>query len=327
MKLLRLVTVYIEPAPSAWRSGGIRIGSTVVDTIGSWDLNHRLRLLLVASVPLAGWPPLTPDGVVMVPEEPRREAEEAIKAYANSIAMSERARRSISSPSPYVAFLPETDDERTWLESTRGLKNGFLAVPGSRPRIELTDQTLHSLADRLDGLELCAEAQSQHQASGKFREFVRLFERAFRVRSKRQLVEPLWVFLQGSGQGFTEAEVQDWLEKKRHPVTHAFQHGRFLLESDIAPIIQRVEQAAYDVLFNKAQWGTKSTARRQLWSPEAGTLDSDTSLFLTQGKGTTIQFQVFDRLAGFPGDLSARLTSVPEEWWANEAQTGPQPAR
>jgi hypothetical protein len=171
------------------------------------------------------------------------------------------------------------------------------------------------LLDRLDGLELCAEAQAQSSATGKFREFVRLFERAFNERSKKSLIGPLSDFLAPNGQGFTESEVKNWIEMIRHPLTHAAQRGRYLVEADAFPFIQRVEQAAYDVLLNKAEWRKRSVTRRGLWTPEAGTADPTSGIFLTKGKGATIQFQPFDALGGFPADLSAALTTIPETWW------------
>ena len=173
MRLLRLATIYVPHLPAEWRSRGIRLGSVDLSPIGSWDLDESVRLLVVASVPLSELPHVA-GGIVEVPEKPRRYAEAAIRAYANTIATLERTSRRIASPSPYVAFEPETDDENAWLQPKNGIHAGFRGIPKARPVIPLTDPIIEGVSDRLDGVELCAEAQSQPTASGKFRDFVRL---------------------------------------------------------------------------------------------------------------------------------------------------------
>jgi len=314
MRLLRLATIYLDP-PSEPPIKGVELGSVRVSTLLSRELNGKLQLLVVAALPLQEKPFVTPEGVVLVPDLPRRQAESAIKAYADLIAVTCRSRRSISSPSPYIAFEPEADDERIWLESAESLEAGFSGKPGARPHVSITQDLMQGVADRLDGLELCAEAQAQFTASGRFREFIRLFERAFSLRSKKQLVRPLSAFLLPNRAGYSGPEVRDWLVTKRHHLMHAGQRGSYLVESDIAPVIQRVEQAAYDVLFNKAEWRTPSASRRNLWAPEVGTFDPGTSIFLVKGKKASLEFQLFDNLGGFPADVSMSLNAIPDGWW------------
>jgi len=326
MRLLRLATVYLEP-PSDPPIKGVKLESAQVSTLLSRELNGKLQLIVVAALSLQEKPFVTPERVVLVPDSPRQQAEFAIKAYADLIAVASRARRHIASPSPYVAFERETDDDWSWLEGAETLKAGFSARPGARPHISITQDIVDGMADRFDGLELCSEAQAQSTASGRFREFIRLFERAFSQRSKKQLVLSLSTFLLPNGQGYSEPEVRDWLVTKRHHLTHAGQRGPYLVESDIAPVIQRVEQAAYDVLLNKSNWRDGSPSRRNLWSPEVGTSDPGSSLFWTEGKEAALEFQAFDDLGGFPADLSAGLTAIPDAWWPRPegmADSGPK---
>jgi hypothetical protein len=75
-----------------------------------------------------------------------------------------------------------------------------------------------------------------------------------------------------------------------------------------------MQEAAYDVLFNKAHWRSPSTERRDCLRPLAGTTDLNNGLFVTQGAKSTIIGAIEDGF-GYPLDLSASLTSLPAGWW------------
>jgi hypothetical protein len=173
-----------------------------------------------------------------VPQGPLKQLETLIETSANLIAVSERCKRSISSPIPSIAFLPEDRETREWLDSTDGILltgSGILSMSGLRVD---PDTIARMCSDRPDGAALLAEALAHDHPTGTFHELLRVFERAFTLSSK-QLVTPLADFLAGADMGYTKAEVERWLTLLRHPATHADKRAEFVLESDIRPVIPR----------------------------------------------------------------------------------------
>ncbi|MBA7470758.1 hypothetical protein ES707_06045 [subsurface metagenome] len=274
--------------------------------------------MVAALVELRKWPGLTNDGLVVVPEEPRKQAERAIETAANMIAIAEGCKRSISSPIPCIAFLPEDSESHAWLDRTKGILSSRQLLSGAKFRVKLDETIQKSLQGRLDGVQLLAEALSHTHATGKFHEFLRLFERAFRC-SKDKLAMKLAEFLEPTGQGYTKAEIKKYVVHLRDPATHADKKPEFVLESDIRPVIRRMEQAAYDVLFNKAEWRSSSTGRRKIWSPPAGTASNSHHLFVVQGSEVALEFQLLDDFDSYPVDLSVSINVLPEGWWSKNA--------
>lgn len=89
--------------------------------------------------------------------------------------------------------------------------------------------------------------------------------------------------------------------------------------------MNRIEQAAYDVLFNKANWRQTDTRRRDVWKPLTGTSSSKGDIFVTQGmSGGGIQAQVLDQFASYPLHLEAVMTDLPEGWWPPTIQGSSQ---
>lgn len=83
-------------------------------------------------------------------------------------------------------------------------------------RIDLNDAALGEAArDRPDCLQLLAEALSNSHPTGRFRELIRFFERAF-AKSGKPLVRLLDAHLSGNQElGFSRGEVANW-EKHRN---------------------------------------------------------------------------------------------------------------
>jgi len=166
----------------------------------------------------------------------------------------------------------------------------------------------------LAGVALMAEAHSHRLASGRFREYVRLFESGFAMQFS-QMSRKLHQFLHPAF-GYTRAEIVSWIEL-RDPLTHA--DGKrtniILLDGDVRKVTQRMEQAAYDVLFNKAIWHEWSQSRRDLWRPSGLTTSVSADLVIRQGSEGSFTFQVFDEFGVFPRDLQCILSPPPEEWW------------
>jgi hypothetical protein len=316
VKLFRLATLHFHPIPGAWRSWSMNNGDVVVETlpIGEKAIEgDRLKLLVSGQVQLESLPDLK-DRVVVVPDEPRKKAEAAIEAAANIIAVAEKCKRSISSPFPYIAFLPENDDELTWLEDTQGMSLGLAGIQATKYSIVMDDSLFKGLQDRLDGVALLAETLSHEYPTGRFHEFIRLFERAFHLPPSK-FVKKLSQFLAGANQDYERTEVQSWIDL-RDPATHADENAYFVLESDVRPIIARMEQAAYDVLFNKSDWHNSSKERRDLWQPPAATTSSTSNLSIKQRSSFLLFFQALDGFKSYPLDLSSAIGKLPEGWWA-----------
>lgn len=322
MKLLRLVTAYFKPIPpECWRSWRIDMGGICVSTHGWTEDGDRLRLVLGAEIDLREWPTLSEARLVQIPAEERRAAESALESAANFVSIAEECQRSISSPTPCVAFLPEDDEARTWLESSNGLELNPVAY--GRACVDLSiDKLQAAISDRLDGLALLAEALAHDHATGKLHEFMRVFERAFTLAS-RKLVTPLADFLRGAPGGFSPSEVSEWIKDIRDPATHADRRSRFLLEADVRPAIPRMQTAAYDVLLNKEQWRSPCTARRDVWHPQCW-VGPDLGIDVVQGTDMTVKWQLLDDVGRYPRDLSANIEQLPDGWWCKRAS---QPSR
>lgn len=316
LKLVRLASLYFSTY-SGEDGFQINFDDVLVDTLGIYRLNNKVRILVAASMDLKYHPKMTTAKQIVVSEKYRKRLEAVIETIANLISVSEQAERHISSPTPYIALVPDDEASKSFLDDA----NGFLS-PTSMPidmvakhRIELTNK-LDQLVDRLDGVALLAESLTHTHPTGKFHEFIRLFERAFRLSGK-QLTEPLSRFLVTSKNfGYTSDEVSRWIEL-RDPATHADQRNVFILESDVSPVVWRMEQAAYDILFNKAEWRSPTTERRELFEPLAGTNSATGGFFGTQGMaGVAIESRLYDEFRAYPLDLTAGLNRLPDGWWS-----------
>ena len=322
MRFIRFATLTFQPpAREPWKAWSLQSGSVRVESLGSVVHEGTLIVVVAAEMGMRWRPKATRDRLVVVPDKARRQAEEAIETVANLIAVAERCKRTISSPLPSVAFMAEDAEERMWLESNSGilLQDGS-SVSSVSQKFDVS--ILDSLADRPDGVALMAEALSHDHPTGQFHEYLRVFERAFRL-SSRKLVDPLSTFLAKTSFEYTRDEVSHWLVDVRHPVTHADQGQSFVLEAQVRPIIRRVEQATYDVLFNKADWRSPSSQRRAVWIPECGTTSQDHSMFIIQYRTPTMEFQLLDAFRAYPIDLRGVVVPIPEgAWIGQQASSG-----
>jgi hypothetical protein len=123
-------------------------------------------------------------------------------------------------------------------------------------------------------------------------------------------------FLASGHFGYTRAEVAQWIAP-RHGSVHGDRTPApdIVWDADVAPFMDRFEQAVYDALFNKRDWRNPSQSRRGLWRPISGTDAPDGRPFMTQGHGGVMSVQLFDGFGAYPHDLSANLRSLPAEWW------------
>jgi hypothetical protein len=321
MKLIRLVMLYFhtednDQLPKNW---AVSINDVNVSSqkIGNApEIKNKQRQLVFASIKLGKLPDKTDNNAIILQEEERRRTEHAIEAVANMFSIAERCQREISSASPCVAFQPENNDELNWLESSSGILVERDAMPDARFRLKLDDELVKSLSDRLDGVALLAEALAHKHATGKYHEFVRLYERAF-LLPVAQLEKKLSQFLTGANLGYTRDEIKRWIQF-RHPSIHADMKisQNLTLETDVTRYIPRMEQSAYDLLLNKNIWRDRGTERRNIWKPDIATTSSKYDLQLTQGKGAEFQFHVFDEFKAYPLDLNGILSPLPRGFWS-----------
>ena len=292
----------------------MRIGDVDVSPVSAYESAESLKLLVGAATELEYRPKVTSDGEVVVPVKQRVAAERAIELSANLVAVAQGCRRHIASPWPPVIFIATGDEGRSWLAEKAGIQHKRLQGKSrTAERIDLDASVLNKLDDREDGVALLVEALSHDHAMGRFHEFIRVFERAF-ARPAQTLTSPLNEFLLPRF-GYSEAEVGRWFEELRDPATHADVRKEFLLEADVRPVIDRMEQAAFDVLLNKQTWRDPSTNRREVWTPTAGSTNARGGAFIVQGTTPITYGTILDEYGAFPMDLSGVIADRPPTWW------------
>lgn len=85
----------------------------------------------------------------------------------------------------------------------------------------------------------------------------------------------------------------------------------------MSPVIARIEQAAYDVLWNKKTWKSSSKERRQVWRPRVATLSATNALRITKGDDATFSLHMLDPFQAFSYDASFNLPELPPHLWAS----------
>ncbi|MGR3319687.1 MAG: hypothetical protein ACUZ8O_14565 [Candidatus Anammoxibacter sp.] len=314
MKLLRIVTATFTPDPNLHKSWSRQFGSI---KISSMKLNVKedstWTTLLIAEMEIE-FPEISQDGFVQIPEEKRRKLEFSLETTANIISVFGRCKKVVSSASPCIALITENEKELEILEATKGIFCERKTLSSAQGTDQLDSEMVTHLQDRLQAVALLAEAQSHSLAVGKFHEYVRLFESAFALQFS-QLQKKLLQFL-NPVYGYTGGEIKAWT-LIRDPLTHADgkKTNEIFLDSDARKYTQRMEQAAYDVLFNKKIWHDRSRERRQVWSPIAATTSATGGFVVKQGSEPTFTFQLFDEFGIFPMHLNAVINDPPQNWW------------
>ena len=275
--------------------------------------------LLVAEIDI-DFPNIKKDGFVEIPIDKRRSLESALETIANVIGVFGHAKREISSAHPCVSLVAESNEELDKLDSTNGIYMIRESIASAQGSIQLDSELLSQLQDRLPAVALLAEAQSHSLSAGKFHEYVRLFEYAFALQFS-QVKKKLLQFL-SPAYGYTSEEIMSWISI-RDPLTHADgkKSNEIFLDSDARKFTQRMEQAAYDVLFNKNTWHDRSSERRKVWSPIAATSDPSGSLVIRQGSEPKLMFQLFDEFGVFPKNLNAIINDLPDNWWCKMGES------
>lgn len=321
MKLVRTAVLTFKTGSDEWRQLMLfKMRGIEVRAMPYADQAGTLTLAVAAEVPLSSLPNVTADNRVEIPADARRKCERAIEAVANLIAVSENSRRTISAPYLCVALLPTSKRDRRWLSKRAGMAIPPTAksIPRIPPRV--ARPLLRRLDDRSRGVALLAEALAHGHATGKFNELVRFFEHAF-ARPYNKLEKKLCQFLAGGGFGYTRTEIRGWLHEIRDLATHADERLDFALEATTRPVVSRMEQAAYDVLFNKKRWHDPSSERRRVWRPDGATTDDKGATTVRQRSTLTIEAQLFDIFGSYPIHMNVRPV-FPEEAWIGDAKLG-----
>lgn len=311
MKLHRMAFVEMRPPPPALRrfvfSTNTGAAVSIIDFEGCEDATDQpheppgttlswgrkteapVRVLLDAVIDITVRP-VGKEEVVEVPDEARRSTESALSEIAGHIAILCQCQFNVFSPRPYLCLEPESDSERQWLFDAGpiglpALDGGFALVgPGGARRQDFRNL----LTDRSKGTALLAAALAAGHGVPKLHELMRVFENGF-ARAGGKLVRPLAEFL-GSypdwDLGYSLGEVSHWVIDLRDPATHADlrRARRVIMDPDVEPYLVRIEQAAYDVLFNKEEWHSPSPRRLQRWS--FGSMNRSTGAIVsTAGEG------------------------------------------
>jgi hypothetical protein len=312
---------------SAWLPAGKQ------GTLVAGDVEVEVQAVTVEGQPNPTWvlviasadiprPPIDDERYLILDVGVREKLEAAIEVVADLAAIATRSSRSVSSPHPSIALTNLTNDDRSYLASA----DGFRARGPVRNRIvdarSMEDPALLDLlTDRRDGVQLMAEGLSSSHATGQFHEYIRVFERAFR-RSSGPLVRPLSDFLAGATKlGYMRDEVNNWLRVIRHQATHADNRDELATARSVAEVVWRVEQAAFDVLFNKRIWRAPDSERRSAYEWRSGITPS--GMFITQGDTPTMTMQWKDAFGVFPMYFGSFPT--PPEWWTGTAASQPDP--
>lgn len=235
----------------------------------------------------------------------------------NLISLSKISGKKIFSCQPSIFLESECDVDSKKLKKVSKLE---LTNPVNVAQISVThllnfETCLNSLGDRLDGVKIFSEALSANSTSGKFREYIRLFERAFN-KENRALIKPLSLFL-GSAKKleYNEDEIRNWISI-RHRLNHSNNKEGFLIDREIIHYIPRVEQAAYDILFNKKLWANKSLDRKDLFQFKKR-IDKDNRAVVKTKSNEDIGLILYDETRTFPVSFMARFepNKIPKEWW------------
>ncbi len=149
--LLRLATLYFDPAPQREVNWAIQSDDVELNVLGAWMLEGKLRLLVAGVTTLKGCPDVDDENSVIIPIEARTATEATIEAFANLVSIGEMCSRSISSPTPWAALIPEDAEASAWLEGKNGIAQNTSVE--SRFRFSTESETLQELLkDRLPPL-------------------------------------------------------------------------------------------------------------------------------------------------------------------------------
>lgn len=320
MKLLRFAILNLDTGKDIDRQS-MEISGTRIDLVPTGEVEGNKTFLIHASRDLPDPPLKDSKGRIVVNQEQRELCEFSIELLSRLLSVFYGCSQSLLSPSPCVVFIFDNEQEKDYLESSKGMRIEQRVEYGTRAPIEFSDTLVNSVSDRIDGIALLSEVYCNSE-SGKYKEFVRFFELAFALQFT-QLEKKLYEFLKPTPYGYTRDEIKEWVSH-RHPSTHADMKKtqELSLTSDIRDYLLRMEQAALDVLFNKSKWRERTTERRDLWRPDSCSTSKDGKLVVREGSSLSILFRVYDEFGVYPKNLKASLSEIKDNWYCKFNEDG-----
>lgn len=316
MDIVRLVMFTApEDAIAGFReeSLSVRVADVTVETLGwttqgEWLILARCQLGSLA----------TNDGIVALDLcSELADVDAAIHSVVAMLTVTRRVPFSACAVNPTIGVLGDGEE----LRPLNGLR---LNVPAVRvaacvqDRIELDEDVAHALRDRLDGAALLAEAISHENSLGRYVQLLRVLELAF-GRGIGKFDAQLQQFLRDDAtrHWFTPNEIHHWVSS-RPRVMHADRSDRPIwYQRDVALTVNRLQEAVFDVVFNKANWRSPDSARRTARVPRRGSIDQSAGVFLTRGLDFSNSLRVLDPMGAFPMFLGGSIErAVPFGLWA-----------
>jgi len=321
MQLARSVVVTgDESAMDEYRGKTIKLqlGDVSLRSVG-WGTKDEW--LFVCSIPADGAVELR-DGLVDVDTDVVSRIDDAIHQTVALFTVAQQAVFSASCVAPVLGLLGPREELRA-LEGyeLQGLKP-VSAVAQVKDSFELTSEIVSALEDRSDGLLLLAEALSDRNLLGRYVQLLRLMEHAFGSQLgsfNRELMD--FLADEATRHRFTRQEISQWVES-RPRVMHADRPDKPIWYArNVARAVHRLQEAATDVLFNKARWRQRDAERRGCRVPRRGTIDADAGMFLTKGYDFQSTIAILEPFGSFPlflGKDTERL--VPYGLWATAVE-------
>lgn len=158
--------------------------------------------------------------------------------------------------------------------------------------------SLSKLHDRQDGVSLLAEALSHNHPTGRLHEYFRVIERAFAVSYRKACEKLLFRYFQPTDYQISQSELDSWIAI-RDSSTHA-DIKPFITISETRKTVDRVELAAYDILFNKVHWRNQDVSRRKLFTPVYYSISNNDEYAIARGSTINIELQPFDGFYAYP---------------------------
>ncbi|SHO44260.1 Putative transposase [Nitrosotalea sinensis] len=334
MLLFNNLNFHIEQPQNEWHFIGYTTKSTDGRIINIKPVNKRqfresgVTVLMHAIIKLTSLPTLLEDKSIEIPQNELSELGKTLRYFSQLISISDMSKVSISSPHPSQGFIPENESESRYLTQSKGFELKLISrmVFHNNFFREIYE---NQLLDRTEGVKIMANANGQTDNLSKFKELVRLFENAFGNDGSR-LAESLYAFLKSSEFDYSKDEIADWMVTKRDGATHADRRiTQTLVHSeDMNQHIDRIHQAAYDVLFNKKSWGNQTINRQTTFEP-AQKLEKNHLVFIKsriendRRVGLTQNDEPFYYTGSDEANISIDKFVAPKEWWTKYFQKDP----
>lgn len=276
------------------------------------EYNTANSLILVLAKTRISTLAISDDGEIATPITERKSCEKTLETAATVLAVCNGVSKEIYTPSgDLIAIEPETAEEAELLSQANRFDSfePQLNLYGLPPATAF--DWYSAIKDRQEGLTLMSDALNQNSASGQLRDLMRLFENAFDSPTK-EIRKKIIQFLNPT-MGYTSDEINLWI-RLRDGLSHADKKktGVIYYEADAAPHLNRIKQAAYDVLLNKANWNNRSSNCRNLWTPSVYTNNAAGHAVLTPG--ATVGFSMLDPFNVYKTWLGSGISNLPPEW-------------